>query len=108
MSDKLNTRGQFDQIRSEHRALALLRLLDIVHEYRINSQIAVEWLRKIALAGTTEEVVETISALERLDLIRTDQAENLTIIELTEMGQDVALGRNVVDGVLRPVPDCPY
>ena len=37
-------------------------------------------------------------------LIKIDPVDTLQVFELTNDGEDVALGRSVVDGVLRPRP----
>jgi len=106
--ERQNSFGDLEQVKAEHRALALLRTLEKSPGYRLNSSILLDWLRTIALVATRDELTETVSALERLRLIKTEAVDDLTVLELLELGQDVAQGCTVVEGVLRPGPGCPY
>jgi len=92
----------------EHRALAILRMLLRIPAYRANERIVSDALDRYALGGLREELRADIDALERLALLRTEAHERLLIVALTDRGREVAEGRRVVDGVLRPGPEEPY
>lgn len=108
MSEHANTVDELDRIKAEHRALAILRALDRSPGYTLNNEVLLNWLRAIALVSTRAELSETINSLERLGLVKTETVEDLIVLELCELGQDVALGRTSVEGVLRPGPECSY
>jgi len=103
-----NSLSELDDLKRKHRALAMLRTLDREAGYTLNNAVMLDWLRTIALVSTHEELCISIEDLERLALIRTHTVDVCTVLELTERGGDVAHGRTIVEGVLRPPPDCPY
>lgn len=108
MTELPNAPEAFQQLKSEHQALAMLRVLQREPSYKLNDQILLGWLRKLALVLTRDEFDASIDQLMRLALIKTDMIDGITVIELTEKGCDVALGRAISEGVLRPSPECPY
>jgi hypothetical protein len=108
MTEHANTVDELDRIKAEHRALAILRTLDRSPGYRLNSAVLLNWMRAIALVSTRAELGETINNLERLGLVKTMTVDDLIVLELCELGQDVALGRTIVEEVLRPGPECSY
>lgn len=108
MTEHANAVDELDRIKTEHRALAILRALDRSPGYKLNSAVLLNWLRAIALVSTRAELSETINSLEGLGLVKTMTEDDLIVLELCEHGQDVALGRTSVEGVLRPRPECPY
>ena len=97
-----------DQIRSEHRALAILRVLEREAGYSSNERVLGDYLDRLALGGVREEIRASLETLERFGLLKCDWCEALMIVTLTEHGQEAATGRRIVEGVLRPGPDCPY
>ena len=97
-----------DQIRSEHRALAILRVLEREAGYRSNERVLGDYLDGLALGGLREDIRASLETLERSGLLKCDWCEALMIVTLTERGQEAATGRRIVEGVLRPGPDCPY
>jgi len=52
--------------------------------------------------GTPEEIRAVISFLERSDLVRTDKVEEYVIVAITDAGERVAEGKQIVDGVAHP------
>ena len=108
MSELRNAPDEFQHFKSEHRSLAVLRVLHREPSHKSNDQIILDWLRKLALVSTREELKATIEKLAVLSLINTETIDDITVFELTEKGEDVALGRSIIEGVLRPSPDCPY
>jgi hypothetical protein len=57
---------------------------------------------KCGMYGTPEEVRAVISFLERSGLIRTDKVDEYVTVAITDAGERVAEGKQVVDGVARP------
>lgn len=108
MADLSNEHDSLDAVKKEHRALALLMLLQREPGYRLNDQIILGWFQRLALASTAADILECAEMLEAKGLIKIDPDETLQVFELTNDGEDVALGRSVVEGVLRPRPESPY
>nr|WP_169618232.1 ArsR family transcriptional regulator [Ruegeria sp. PR1b] len=103
-----NNVAPIEVIKEAHRALAVLRALERAPCYRMHELVLLDWLRVIALAATRDELTSTACLLEASGLVRLEQHDENRVLELTERGQDVALGRATAEGVLRPGPDCPY
>ncbi|MEC7795262.1 MAG: ArsR family transcriptional regulator [Pseudomonadota bacterium] len=103
-----NNVAPIEAIKETHRALAVLRALERAPCYRLNELVLLDLLRVIALAATRDELNSTARSLETFGLVRLGQYDDNRVFELTEHGQDVALGRATAEGVLRPGPDCPY
>ena len=103
-----NNVAPIEVIKEAHRALAVLRALERAPCYRMHELVLLDWLRVIALAATCDELTSTACLLEASGLVRLEQHDENRVLELTERGQDVALGRATAEGVLRPGPDCPY
>ena len=59
-------------------------------------------LDKCGMYGTPEEIRAVISFLERSDLVRTDKVEEYVIVAITDAGERVAEGKQIVDGVAHP------
>lgn len=108
MSEAPNTRPAIEQIKGEHRALAILRFLHREPSYGSNERIIAAYLDLLAIGGTGAEIRSALDALERLALIRAESRDGLTVVWLTQAGEDAALGRTAVEGVLRPAPEEPY
>jgi hypothetical protein len=103
-----NNVAPIEVIKEAHRALAVLRAIERAPCYRMHELVLLDWLRVIALAATRDELASTACLLEASGLVRLEQHDENRVLELTERGQDVALGRATAEGVLRPGPDCPY
>ncbi|MCA0850238.1 VpaChn25_0724 family phage protein [Salipiger thiooxidans] len=103
-----NNVAPIEVIKEAHRALAVLRALERAPCYRMHELVLLDWLRVIALAATRDKLTSTACLLEASGLVRLEQHDENRVLELTERGQDVALGRATAEGVLRPGPDCPY
>jgi DNA-binding HxlR family transcriptional regulator len=103
-----NAPNQLESLSSEHRALALLRLLFRVPTYRSNELFLSDWLSAIGLACSSSQLKRQLCELEESGLLETTDVEGNLIVKLSDKGADVAEGKQVVLGVLRPTPDCPY
>jgi hypothetical protein len=108
MTDLSNQHDPLDTVKKEHRALALLKLLQNEPGYRLNDQIILGCFQRLALALTASDIRQCAETLEAKGLIKINSVNELQVFELTNNGEDVALGRSVVEGVLRPRPECPY
>lgn len=97
-----------EAIKAEHRSLAILRVLERQAGYRSNEQVLADYLERIALWESRKILRENLNVLKERGLINIDWCESLIVVTLTESGQDVALGRIIVEGVLRPGPECAY
>ena len=108
MNDLSNEPEPLEVVKKEHRALALLKLLQRESGYRLNDQVILGWFQRLSLASTVADIRQCAEMLEAKGLIKIDPVDTLQVFELTNDGEDAALGRSVVDGVLRPRPECPY
>jgi hypothetical protein len=113
MSDSLATRlanahSDIARIKAEHRALAILRFLHREPSYGSNERIVAAYLELLAIGGGCNEIRSALDDLERLGLLRAERRAGLMVVWLTQSGEDAALGRSNVEGVLPPAPDEPY
>lgn len=95
-------------IRRERRALAILRTLQRESGYQSNERILLDYLNALALGGTSVEIGANLDDLERMGLLKIKKVESVRVVELTQRGEEVALGQVIMEGVLRPGPECPY
>ena len=104
----LPNRSPLNEIREEHRALALLRTLLRSPSYTANNLLLSDWLERLGL-GASHDVIRTdLHRLQELGLCTLDKEGELLRVALSERGLDVAEGRSQADGILRPGPECPY
>ena len=101
-------RNPLDTIREEHRLLAVLRTLMRLPRYTSNAQLLRDCLDRLALVASHDVIRTDLHRLHELDLCTLDADGETTCVTLTERGLDVAEGRVVIEGVLRPGPECPY
>ncbi len=103
-----NQDNAVEQILRRHRALAVLRFLDRSPEYRTNEEVLMDWLRHIALTCSRENLRDVASFLEKEGYLRSKNVDGLLVLTLSERGAEIADGRETVEGVERPGPECPY
>ena len=103
-----NEINALEQQKSEHRALALLRFLNR-EPGNISNECVINLLfEKIGLVCSRQQVLDDLERLEKLGLIRVSKTEGLVVVSLLAKGEEVAIGRVTVEGVLRPGVNCPY
>lgn len=96
------------ELKSEHRALAVLRMLQREPSYMSNGEVVSSYFELVGLACSREQTMACLAVLEQAGLIEASTVEKLTVIRLTAKGDEVAKGLVVVEGVLRPGVDGPY
>jgi hypothetical protein len=98
-----NDEDVFRKAKSEYQALQILQVLVLpVACGRSNDSILGACLDKCGMYGTPEEIRTVISFLERSGLVRTDKVYEYVIVAITDAGERVAEGKQIVDGVARP------
>lgn len=98
-----NEEDVFRKIKAEHQALQILQVLVLpVACGRSNDSILSACLDKCGMYGTPEEIRTVISFLERSGLVRTDKVDDYLIVAITDAGERVAEGKQIIDGVARP------
>lgn len=98
-----NEESVFRKAKAEFQALQILQVLVLpVACGRSNDSILGVCLDKCGMYGTPEEIRAVISFLERSGLVRTDKVEEYVIVAITDAGERVAEGKQLVDGVARP------
>ena len=95
-------------IHNSHQALAILRAVQRQSGYRLNTNVLSDYLYELALGDTASDLRANLDILEKNGLIKLNQTEHAVVVELTQRGSEVALGRAIQEGVLRPDPACPY
>ncbi|HEV7370215.1 ArsR family transcriptional regulator [Arenibaculum sp.] len=95
------------EVIAEHRGLAVLRILRAAG-HSANDSILMDVLRRYGIASTRAVVRECIERLKEAGLVTTGFFERVLVVTLTERGEDIALGRTTVPGILHPSPDCEY
>lgn len=97
------------QIVSQHRALAVLRILiDDTVNGRTNDRVISDALNTWGLGCSLAALQASIRHLEQSGLITTSSAGDVQVIRVTREGQEVATGKLKMDGVLPFLVDCPY
>ncbi|MBB2821658.1 UNVERIFIED_ORG: hypothetical protein GGD51_005152 [Rhizobium esperanzae] len=98
-----NEEDVFRKAKSEYQALQILQVLVLPAACgRSNDSILGACLDKCGMYGTREEIRMVISFLERSGLVRADKVDEYVIVAITDAGERVAEGKQIVDGVARP------
>lgn len=99
--------GSEDRIRAavERQARAIvLRTLDRVPGYRMNSRILEGVLDECALTFPPPDLIALLEWLDREGLVTLRFVEGMVVATLRQKGADVARGRSLHEGVERPSP----
>jgi hypothetical protein len=96
------------RIVQEHRALAILRLLNGQPGRTSNECVLLGCLALFGLTCGRDELGSQLDGLERSGLLTVEHRSDLRVLALTGRGTEVAEGIVVVEGVERPEADCPY
>lgn len=98
-----NEEDVFRKAKSEYQALQILQLLMLPAACgRSNDSILGTCLDKCGMYGAPEEILGVISFLERSGLVSTNKVFDNVIVAITDEGERVAEGKQLVDGVVRP------
>lgn len=108
MTDRVNAPTDLEQLKSDHRALAFLRVLEREPGFRLNDRVMLDWLRSLALVSTIDELRDCVTSLESHGLISVEHVGKIKVFTLTDMGQEVGVGQRTIEGISRPQPDCDY
>jgi DNA-binding PadR family transcriptional regulator len=108
MTDGANARSEMQMIREQHQALAVLRLLERETNGAANNRLLNDMLRFYAPEDLEGHLVDCLRRLESEGLVTTREVAELIVVELREMGENVALGRKKAESVMKAWPDCPY
>jgi hypothetical protein len=89
----------------EERRLVLLQILAGLATYSANTDVLYGELEQCAVPATYDGMLEDLRWLARAHCLTLDTlAMNVTVATLTQGGLEVAKGRNVIEGVMRPRP----
>lgn len=97
-----------DEIRSQHRLLAILRALLRAPAYRLNAEVLGTWLEKLALSAAGAVYEADFQRLKELGFCSLEREADMISVTLTRAGADVAKGLVQVAEIARPGPECPY
>ncbi len=103
-----SNRSLLDEIRSQHRLLAILRALSRAPAYQLNAEVLGAWLEKLALSAAGAVYDADLRRLQELGFCSLEQEGNLICATLTQKGADVAKGLVHAAEIARPGPECPY
>lgn len=104
----ISNRALLEEIHEAHRLLALLRALLRSPAYMANALLLRDWLALLGLNASSDTIRADVQRLQELDICKLDSEGAVVRVTLTERGLEVAEGRVLVDGILRPGPECPY
>ena len=104
----VSNRGSLEAIHSEHRLLAILRVLNMLPENKGNLPLMRDWLDAVGLAASMDTVRADLRSLKEKALIELHETELSWPIILTERGEDAAEGRLKIEGVCKAGPGCVY
>lgn len=93
-----------DKVRREHWRLAILRLLKDGGR-RANDSVIYDTLPHLGLHPSRDQVRGELHWLAEQGLVECREAGSLLVVDLSQRGLDVALGRVVVSGVRPPSPE---
>lgn len=105
---KAVNRNTLDAIHEEHRLLAVLRALLRSPAYTANALLLRDWLNRLGFAASQDVIRADLERLQEFGLCILNKEGELVRVILTERGQEVAEGYMLIEGVLRPGPECPY
>ncbi|WP_448558457.1 VpaChn25_0724 family phage protein [Tistrella mobilis] len=103
-----NAQTSIQKVKSEHGSLAILRLMMGELGSITNDELLSHCLCFYALGCGRDELREQLRSLERMGMLKIEQAGALLVVEIAERGREVAEGRTTTEGILRAWPDCPY
>ncbi|WP_303763486.1 ArsR family transcriptional regulator [Sphingobium yanoikuyae] len=90
---------------SEHVRLAVLRLLADQPTYSANDSVLTTAVAALGLSCTRDQMRAHLAWLGEIGMVTLlSPLAGVTVATLTERGGDVAQGRSIVPGILRPSP----
>ena len=97
--------SSFSSFSSQYSRLSILQILQQAGNYQINQQILQSALDEVGICLSAEKIRSECSWLEAQKLVKIDNiTKDLYVINLTEVGLDVASARHTISGVARPRP----
>jgi Fe2+ or Zn2+ uptake regulation protein len=87
---------------SQHRRLAILKLLDESAGYTLNESLLCEAANALGIVTSRDQIRSELAWLEEQGLVARQEIAGLTIARLSARGQDAAHGRAIVPGIRRP------
>ena len=96
--------GDIPQIEREKRRFVVLRHLADTPGYELNTELLSMGCQAQGVPTTEDQIRTAVSWLEEQDLVRTDTVGSVLLVTLTKAGREVADGRRIVPGVMRPGP----
>lgn len=103
-----NEPNRMKAIRDSYQALAILRVAYREPSYRVNGDVLGKYLDQLGLGNSAADLRANLETLEKFGVLKLNFIERIPVIELTQPGVEVALGRAMQEGIQRPDPDCPY
>ena len=95
----------FADLVSQHRRISILRVLAEAPENSANDAILHSALEELGMACSRDQVRGELAWLEEQGLLKQEHvSERISVVTLTQRGDDVAAGRVVQPGVKRPSP----
>lgn len=94
----------FAELKNEELRLIVLQLLSQSADYRASAQLLHQALPSFSHAVGMERLGIELAWLQVKGLARVDSVGGVDMAVLTQLGADVAEGREVVSGVKRPRP----
>lgn len=105
---KTNQPNHFAEITRKHIALAVLRVLSRAPQYCSNEYVIIDWLVTVGLGCGIAEFQLVIEMLQAEGFIKINSVSEISVLNLTESGGEVAQGLSLVESVAKLMPDSNY
>lgn len=92
-----------DTIR-KHRRLAILRHLEMCHDYTSNASILVDVLDGVGVSSSRDQVITELAWLKDQGFVAYEDRAEFIVVEATRQGVEIARGRASHPDIQRPSP----
>ncbi len=100
MTKQSNQPDAYEQLRLSLQARAILTILE--REQISNNQLLSRWLGTIGLGISHRSLSDLLEPMEKEELVRTEDVEELRVVRLLRSGGEVATGLVHLDWIARP------
>jgi hypothetical protein len=96
--------SQFAKYENEQMRLTILQMLEQDRDFTANDTVVNRALDSVGFSVSSDKLKTELAWLQEQGVIELNESMSMTIVKLTQRGQDVALGRATIPGIPRPRP----
>jgi hypothetical protein len=100
MSKQSNRAGAYERVRLSLQAREILTILE--RERISNSQLLGQWLGTIGLGISHQKLFELLERMEKEELVRTEDVDEIRVVRMLRAGGEVATGLAHLDWIAMP------